>query len=93
MFRVYAKPNGVAGARLGIVTSKRVSRRAVERNYCRRLAREVFRAEGKALGGLDFVVRPLTSVTPQKSVAARAELRGLLHRALRQCRGRSETLR
>ncbi len=90
MFRVYARPNGIAAARLGIVTSKRVSRRAVERNYCRRLAREVFRAEGLALGELDFVVRPLAPVTSIMAGAARTELRSLLHRAQRQCLGRSE---
>lgn len=92
MFRVYARPNGIAAARLGIVTSKRVSRRAVDRNYCKRLAREVFRAECKALGGLDFVVRPLAPVTPIMAAAARAELCGLLGRAQRQCHGRSETM-
>ena len=89
-FRVYAKPNGIAVARLGVVTSKRISRRAVERNYCKRLAREVFRTEGSALRGLDFVVRPLAPITTIMAAAARTELRGLLHRAQRQCQGRSD---
>ena len=51
MFRVYAKPNGAAAARFGIVVSKRVIPQAVARNYCKRLAREVFRAEREALAG------------------------------------------
>jgi len=89
-FRVYAKPNGITAARLGIVTSKKISRRAVERNYGKRLAREVFRVEGLALQGLDFVVRPLAPVTTTMAAAARIELRGLLHRAHRQCQGRTE---
>lgn len=93
LFRVYARPNGTAVTRLGIVTSKRVSRRAVERNYCKRLAREVFRAQGKALEGLDFVVRPLAPVTPMMGTAARTELGGLLLRAQRQCRGRGDPMR
>lgn len=91
MFRVYAKPNGGAVARLGIVTSKRISRRAVERNFCKRLVREVFRAESKTLESQDFVVRPLAPVTPQTAAAARTELRGLLLRVQRQGRARSET--
>lgn len=91
-FRVYAKPNGIAAARIGIVASKRVSRRAVERNYYKRLAREVFRAEGKALVGLDFVVRPLAPVTPLMAAAARTELRGLFLRAQRRCQGGSVTV-
>ena len=89
-FRVYAKPNGITAARLGIVASKRISRRAVERNYCKRLAREVFRTEGNALRGLDFVVRPLVPITTTMAAAARTELRGLLHRAQCQCQGRSD---
>jgi len=90
MFRVYARPNGVAAARLGIVVSKRVIPQAVARNYCKRLAREVFRAEHAALAGVDLVVRPRATVTPASSAAARAEIRDLLRRAQRQCHTRSE---
>lgn len=88
MFRVYASPNGAAGARLGIVISKRVIPQAVARNYCKRLAREVFRAERKALAGVDLVVRPRATVTPASSASARAEIRELLRRAQRQCHSR-----
>jgi len=88
MFRVYASPNGAAGARLGIVVSKRVIPQAVARNYCKRLAREVFRAERKTLAGLDLVVRPRAAVTPASSAAARAELREIMRRAQRQCNSR-----
>ena len=90
MFRVYAKPNGAAAARFGIVVSKRVIPQAVARNYCKRLAREVFRAERDALAGVDLVVRPRSAVTPASSGAARAEIRELLRRAQRQCHSRSQ---
>ena len=90
MFRVYAKPNGAAAARLGIVVSKRVIAQAVARNYCKRLAREVFRAERDALIGVDLVVRPHSAVTPSSSAAARAEIRELLRRAQLQCHRRCE---
>ena len=89
MFRVYASPNGAAGARLGIVISKRVIPQAVARNYCKRLAREVFRAEREALAGVDLVVRQRAAVTPASSAAARAEIRELLRSAQRQCHSRS----
>lgn len=90
LFRVYARPNGAAAARLGIVVSKRVIPQAVARNYCKRLAREVFRAERDALAGVDLVVRPSAAVTPASSAAARAEIRDLLRRAQHQCLSRSE---
>lgn len=66
-------------------------RLAVERNYYKRLAREVFRAERCALTGVDLVVRPRSVVTRVVSAAARAEIRELLHKALRQCRSRGDT--
>lgn len=93
IFQVYAKSNGAVSARLGIVVSKRVIPWAVERNYCKRMAREVFRAEGNALSGIDLVVRPRTAVIPALSAVARAELRDLLHRAQSQCHNRSEATR
>ena len=88
MFEVYAKPTGAGAARLGLVVSKRVIPQAVARNYCKRLAREVFRAEREALAGVDLVVRPRSAVTPASSAAARAEIRDLLRRAQLQCRRR-----
>ena len=92
-FRVYARPNGTAAARFGIVVSKHVIPRAVARNYCKRLAREVFRAERNALAGVDLVVRPRAAVTAASSAAVRAEIRDLLRRAQRQCDGRNEATR
>lgn len=63
---------------------------AVERNYYKRLAREVFRAERGALTGVDLVVRPRSAVTRVVSAAARAEIRDLLHNAQQQCRSRTD---
>jgi ribonuclease P protein component len=93
LFQVHARPNGASAARLGIVVSKRVIARAVVRNYCKRLAREVFRAEREGLAGVDLVVRPRAAVTPALSAAARAEICALLHRAQVLCRSRSEITR
>ena len=93
IFQVYARPNGADAARFGIVVDKRIMPQAVARNYCKRLAREVFRAERDALAGVDLVVRPRSAVTPALSAAARAEIRDLLHNAQRQCRSRSEATR
>ncbi len=43
-------------ARLGVITSKKVSKRAVERNRIKRLVREAFRNNQATLSGLDIVV-------------------------------------
>lgn len=93
MFHVYARPNGATAARLGVVVSKRIIPQAVRRNYCKRLAREVFRFEQGALAGFDLLVRPRSVVTRALSAAARAEIRELLHRVHRLCRGRSNAAR
>ena len=87
-FQVYAKPGGPVKARLGVVVSKRIMKRAVERNAFKRLVRDVFRHACAALAGVDFVVRPRAPVAPKDTVAARAELQTLLNRSLGQCRGR-----
>lgn len=90
LFQIYAKPNAIGRARLGVVVAKRIMPRAVDRNYGKRLAREVFRAERDALPGMDMVLRPRVRVTRAMSLAARVEMHELLHRACRQCANRSD---
>ena len=75
----------MTGSRLGIVISKRMVAHAVARNYCRRLMREVFRAEAKRLPGMDIVARPRTMIGRENAAAARAELGELMHLAYRRC--------
>lgn len=54
-FTVLGRPNGRAVARLGLTISRRVAKRAVDRNKLKRLARESFRHHA-ALPPWDFVV-------------------------------------
>lgn len=54
--RVFAIPNGMALARLGLAVSRRVSPRAVDRNRIKRQIRESFRQHQILLKGLDVVV-------------------------------------
>jgi len=44
-FKILAKPNGRAESRLGMAVSRKVDRRAVQRNRIKRLVRESFRAQ------------------------------------------------
>ncbi len=90
-FRVYARPSDLAAARFGVVVSKRAVGKAVERNFCKRLAREVFRAQRAELTGVDLVARARKSVARAHAATARAELRELFYRAVRRCRQRETT--
>jgi ribonuclease P protein component len=59
-------PNDVARIRVGFVISKRISKRAVDRNYIKRLLSEAMRVFLPRLpGGLDIVV----SARPKASTA------------------------
>ncbi|MCB5185715.1 ribonuclease P protein component [Methylobacillus gramineus] len=50
--------NTLGNARLGLVVGKKVARRAVDRNYMKRVLRELFRVRQDQLQGLDIVARP-----------------------------------
>ena len=55
--QVLAKPNNLDYARLGIIVSRKISKRAVDRNYIKRALREYFRLNQRECGNLDVVVR------------------------------------
>ena len=79
-FQVYVSPNTLGHARLGLVVGKKTAKRAVRRNYIKRLVRESFRLQADSLGGLDLVVRSRRSFWRNESLAARASLAGLFLR-------------
>ncbi len=87
-FQVYVRPSGEAKARLGVVVSKRIMKRAVERNSFKRLTRDVFRHACATVTGVDFVVRPRAALAPAAAIAARVELRELLRKSVGQCHSR-----
>ena len=77
-FTLYVKPNGLPLARIGIIASRRVAPRAVDRNRMKRMVREVFRTMPKRPAGVDIVVQ-LRRCSPRgSSASARAELARLL---------------
>ncbi|HET6804127.1 MAG TPA: ribonuclease P protein component [Frateuria sp.] len=66
------RPNGLDHARLGLAVSKRVSKRAVERNRIKRLVRESFRRVRHQLPPIDLVVmaREATAAMPGNELLA-----------------------
>lgn len=81
--RVYAKPNSMGGARLGIVVGKRELRTAVARNLAKRTIREVFRIHRHQLPALDIIVRIMKPFDGANVLSVREELLRLLHTSKR----------
>ena len=69
------RPNGQAGARLGVVAAKRLARRAHTRNLVKRIARERFRLLRAGLPAHDLIVRLHTSLDAVPRAKVRARLR------------------
>jgi ribonuclease P protein component len=75
-------PNDVARLRVGFVVSKRISKRAVERNYIRRLMSEAIRAALPGLPiGLDIVVSARQQATMADLRTLKQDMFALLRRA------------
>jgi len=75
-FRIHftASETGVDTPRLGVTVSKRVARRAVERNRVRRQVRESFRLHRSDIDTFDYVVRALPSAAAADNLELRRSL-------------------
>jgi len=79
-FSVRWRPNGLDHARLGLAISKRVSKRAVERNRIKRLVRESFRRARHGLPPIDLVVMAREAAAGVPGTELLVELDGLWRR-------------
>ena len=52
------QPNQFGYARMGLVVSKKIARLSTDRNYMRRVLRELFRHNQSKFKSIDFIVRP-----------------------------------
>ncbi|MBI4204859.1 MAG: ribonuclease P protein component [Betaproteobacteria bacterium] len=77
-FVVRARPSGLSFARLGVIAGRKPIRRAVDRNRCKRIVREVFRERKESLAMLDVVVMCRAAVPRKEAAGARRELGRLL---------------
>lgn len=81
-FVLYARPNQVSHARLGIVVAKRFAPRAVTRNTIKRITREIFRLS--SLPAVDYIIRLSSSVNNKAQPATTVQLKTMLHTELRR---------
>ena len=81
-FVLYARPNALPNARLGVVAAKRLAPRAVTRNTIKRLTREIFRASN--LKQMDCIVRLSKAVNSKAGPARTAQLKRELRLELLQ---------
>ncbi|MFZ6645446.1 ribonuclease P protein component [Undibacterium sp. TJN25] len=72
-FVLYARPNTLTHARLGVVAAKRFAPRAVTRNTIKRVTREIFRRS--ALINVDCIVRLSKPVNSKAGPATTAQLK------------------
>ncbi|CAJ2376982.1 MAG: ribonuclease P protein component [Gammaproteobacteria bacterium] len=80
-FSAHVAPNELGHARIGLAVSRRVSKKAVERNRLKRVMRESFRFHLRALGAADYVVVAKAGAAAQPNGALRDELRRLWGKA------------
>lgn len=85
-----ARPNHLEHARLGVVVGKRVARRAVARNYMKRVMREIFRENLPEIVSLDIIARVHKPFAKKDFVAVREELEKLFV-SLKKCLARSSS--
>jgi ribonuclease P protein component len=71
---VIAAPSGLAGPRLGLAVSRKVSKLATERNRVKRLVRQAFRTSAHSLPPVDVVV------IARPGIASRSN--GEIHRSI-----------
>lgn len=71
-------PNTLQYARVGLIVGKKTARRAVQRNYMKRVLRDLFRHEQHALRGVDILIRPQKAFTHENFEQIKAELQQLI---------------
>ncbi|MBD3669603.1 MAG: ribonuclease P protein component [Gammaproteobacteria bacterium] len=85
MLTVFAKPNSMEHARLGLAISKKHLKLAVDRNRVKRQIRESFRQNQTQLQGLDIVVMARAGIKSEPNLAIRQSLERHWQRILRRC--------
>ncbi len=75
---VHYQPNSLGHPRLGLVVGKKIAKRAVHRNYMRRVLREFFRTQQHTISAVDLVVRVQKKFEKQDFVHIKQEFDALI---------------
>lgn len=85
--RLYYAPNLIEHCRLGVVVSKRISKKATERNWYKRVLKEGFRQCASIVPGehsdIIIVVTKAARTTPHGSAELRKELATLIQQVFK----------
>ena len=85
-FSVHVAGNSLGHARLGLTVSRKVSKRAVQRNRIKRQVRESFRLNRGEMESIDFVTVAKPGCADQNNDVLRNELDRLWPRADEKCK-------
>ena len=77
-FVIRFKPNALNKPRLGLIVAKKTAKLAVNRNYMRRVLRELFRLNQHNIAGLDLIIQVQKTFEPPKFWLIKQEFEGLL---------------
>jgi ribonuclease P protein component len=83
---VHYMPNNRSFPRLGIVVGKKLVRRAHDRNYIKRVLREMFRLHGQSCAPMDMVIRVHKAFGPADFHQLESEFVGTMDRILQKAR-------
>jgi ribonuclease P protein component len=81
---VHYQPNDLGFARLGLVVGKKVAKRAVDRNYMRRVLREFFRIQQHEINPVDLVVRVQKKFEKEDFLQIKQEFESLMEKVNRR---------
>jgi len=81
---VHYQPNDIGHVRLGLVVGKKVAKRAVDRNYMRRVLREFFRIQQHEINHVDLVVRVQKKFEKEDFLQIKQEFESLIEKVNRR---------
>ena len=81
--KIHFKPNELENSRLGLIVSKKISKRANKRKYMKRVLREIFRQSQDAWLGHDVIVRVHKYFTPEEYALIKLEFEKLTQKLLK----------
>jgi len=81
-FTVLVRKNSCQQARLGMAISKKIARRAVDRNRIKRHVREIFRCHGQQMDHVDIVVLGRNGIAERNRRELASDIQELFSRLL-----------